>query len=33
MVDWASTSPEFQALIAQHHVVLRQADPHPAPSA
>ena len=33
VVDWASTSPEFQTLIAQHHVMLRQADPCPAPSA
>ena len=33
LVDWASTSPEFQALIAQHHVVVRPADPLPAPSA
>ena len=33
VVDWASTSPEFQALIAQHHVVVRPADPLPAPSA
>ena len=33
VVDWASTSPEFQALIAQRHVVVRPADPLPAPSA
>ena len=33
VVDWASTSPEFQTLIAQHHVVVRPADPLPAPSA
>ncbi|NBT55643.1 MAG: nucleotidyltransferase domain-containing protein [Betaproteobacteria bacterium] len=33
VVDWASTSPEFQAVIAQHHVVVRPADPLPAPSA
>jgi type I restriction enzyme S subunit len=33
VVDWASTSPEFQTLIAQHHVVVRPADPLPARSA
>jgi type I restriction enzyme S subunit len=29
VVDWAATSPEFQALIARHHVVVRPADPYP----
>jgi type I restriction enzyme S subunit len=33
VVDWAATSPEFQALIARHHVVVRPADPRPASSA
>ena len=32
VVDWASTSPEFQNLIAQHHVVVRPADPLPVQS-
>ena len=31
VVDWAATTPEFQALIAQHHVVVRPADPPPGP--
>lgn len=33
VVDWAATSPEFQALIARHHVVVRPADVRPAPTA
>jgi len=32
VVDWASTSPEFQAVIARHHVVMRPADHRPVPS-
>jgi type I restriction enzyme S subunit len=32
VVDWAATSPEFQALITRHHVVVRPADPRPASS-
>ena len=32
VVDWAATSPKFQALITRHHVVVRPADPRPASS-
>jgi len=32
VVDWASTSPEFQTLIAQHHVVVQPVDPLPVQS-